>query len=52
MTLLVVGVSHRTAPVSLLDRVALTCEWADKALGIATPNGFDASANAPEPSNT
>jgi DNA-binding CsgD family transcriptional regulator len=32
-----VAQSHR-----LLDRVALTCEWADKALGIATPNGFDA----------
>ena len=31
-----VAQSHR-----LLDRVALTCEWADKALGIATPNGFD-----------
>jgi DNA-binding CsgD family transcriptional regulator len=32
-----VAQSHR-----LVDRVALTCEWADKALGIATPNGFDA----------
>jgi DNA-binding CsgD family transcriptional regulator len=32
-----VAQSHR-----LLDRVALTCEWADKALGIATANGFDA----------
>jgi DNA-binding NarL/FixJ family response regulator len=32
-----VAQSHR-----LLDRVALTCEWADKALGIATPNGFEA----------
>jgi DNA-binding CsgD family transcriptional regulator len=32
-----VAQSHR-----LLDRVALTCEWADKALGIATPNGFKA----------
>jgi DNA-binding NarL/FixJ family response regulator len=25
----------------LLDQVAATCEWADKALGLATPNGFD-----------
>ena len=32
-----VAQSHR-----LLDRVALTCEWADKALAIATPNGFEA----------
>ena len=32
-----VAQSHR-----LLDRIALTCEWADKALGIAAPNGFDA----------
>ncbi|MFL6207190.1 MAG: ATP-binding protein [Acidimicrobiales bacterium] len=32
-----VAQSHR-----LLDRVALTCEWADKALDIATSAGFDA----------
>jgi DNA-binding CsgD family transcriptional regulator len=32
-----VAQSHR-----LLDRVALTCEWADKALEIATPNGYEA----------
>jgi DNA-binding CsgD family transcriptional regulator len=31
-----VAQSHR-----LLDQVADTCEWADKALGLATPNGFE-----------
>ena len=51
MSVLVVGISHRTAPVSILERTALDDDGSHKIVARAVYDGLISSAATPKPIN-